>query len=141
MILCYVRCSCRNVISYVSKTTSLRSPLPQLVVERVAASCARNRLVECLKLGSNACDSSVRHYMQQGKLVPDEVILEIVERCLNQPDCAMEFLLDGFPRNLSQAGGLQGYLDSRRLKLTAAVESKSKPRNCSADWPPADGRQ
>ncbi len=41
--------------------------------------------------------------MDRGDLVPDEVILGIVENRLDNPDCARGFLLDGFPRTLVQA--------------------------------------
>ena len=41
--------------------------------------------------------------MEAGELVPDEVVCGIVEERLNQPDCKDGFILDGFPRTISQA--------------------------------------
>jgi len=41
--------------------------------------------------------------MESGELVPDEVVCGIVEERINQPDCKDGFILDGFPRTLSQA--------------------------------------
>ena len=45
------------------------------------------------ELGRNA-----KGYMESGKLVPDEVIVAMVESRLAKPDCKEGFLLDGFPR-------------------------------------------
>ena len=41
--------------------------------------------------------------MESGKLVPDEVVEGIVEERINRPDCKNGFILDGFPRTISQA--------------------------------------
>lgn len=45
--------------------------------------------------------------MDAGELVPDAIILELIKERLAQPDCADGFLLDGFPRTLAQAQGLE----------------------------------
>lgn len=47
-----------------------------------------------------------RSYMDSGKLVPDEVVIGIVEERLVMSDCAGGWILDGFPRTLQQAGAL-----------------------------------
>lgn len=47
-------------------------------------------------------------YMDQGILVPDELTNEIVEDRINQPDCAVGYVLDGYPRNKSQLEFLTG---------------------------------
>lgn len=46
---------------------------------------------------------SVKSYMAKGELVPDDIIVKIVENCIAQKDCQNGFILDGFPRNLNQA--------------------------------------
>ena len=45
-------------------------------------------------------------YIDQGKLVPDEVVIELVGRRMAEADCKNGYLLDGFPRTLAQAGAL-----------------------------------
>ena len=45
-------------------------------------------------------------YMDQGNLVPDEVVIAIVADRLKQPDCAKGFILDGMPRTIAQAEAL-----------------------------------
>ncbi|MHA1129910.1 MAG: adenylate kinase [Candidatus Helarchaeota archaeon] len=42
-------------------------------------------------------------YMDEGKLVPDEIIIQIMQSRLSEPDCAKGFILDGFPRTINQA--------------------------------------
>jgi adenylate kinase len=49
--------------------------------------------------------------MDRGDLVPDEIVLEMVEERLAQPDCASGFVLDGFPRTLPQAEELERILE------------------------------
>lgn len=45
-------------------------------------------------------------YLEQGQLVPDEVIIDLVRGRLSQPDVEAGFILDGFPRTLAQAEAL-----------------------------------
>ena len=52
----------------------------------------------------------VKEVMASGELVSDDLILEIVERRLSQSDCASGFILDGFPRTIPQAEGLDEIL-------------------------------
>jgi len=49
-------------------------------------------------------------FMDQGKLVPDEVVIGIIDERLREPDCNPGFILDGFPRTTSQAEALQPIL-------------------------------
>ena len=52
---------------------------------------------------STALGLEAQSYMNQGKLVPDDLINAMVEDRIQQPDCANGYLLDGFPRTLVQA--------------------------------------
>ena len=51
-----------------------------------------------------------KRYMDAGQLVPDHVTLGLVRERLAQPDCRAGFLLDGFPRTVAQAEGLEAVL-------------------------------
>jgi len=46
-------------------------------------------------------------YMDRGDLVPDELILDMVEKRMSEPDAQRGFALDGFPRTVAQAGALE----------------------------------
>ncbi|MCL6592419.1 MAG: adenylate kinase [Alicyclobacillus sp.] len=52
----------------------------------------------------------VKSYLDQGRLVPDSLTIEVVKERLRQPDAAAGFLLDGFPRTLPQAEALDTML-------------------------------
>lgn len=62
-----------------------------------------------------------QEYMNRGDLVPDELILGIMEKRLQEPDCAKGFLLDGFPRTIPQAEALKELLERLNIKLDMAV--------------------
>ena len=59
--------------------------------------------------------------MDKGELVPDSVVLGLVEERLKQDDCKKGYILDGFPRNTAQAEALDGILDSLGMSLTSAI--------------------
>lgn len=59
--------------------------------------------------------------MDAGALVPDAVVVGIVEERLRQPDCGAGFILDGFPRTLPQADALQATLVALDKELDAVV--------------------
>jgi adenylate kinase len=61
-------------------------------------------------------------YMDAGKLVPDEVTIGMAKDRMEQPDAANGFLLDGFPRNVSQAEALDEMLKAEGMKLDAVLD-------------------
>src|SRR5579875_510017 len=63
-----------------------------------------------------------KKYMDAGDLVPDEVTVAMVRDRLAQPDAASGFLLDGFPRNTSQADQLNGILDEIGSPLSVVLD-------------------
>ena len=60
-------------------------------------------------------------YMDRGQLVPDELVLKLIAERLRKKDAHKGFILDGFPRNVSQAEALGKGLDKAGLKLDKAV--------------------
>jgi len=48
-----------------------------------------------------------KQYMDKGLLVPDHIVIELVRERIRQPDCAGGFIMDGFPRTLTQAEALR----------------------------------
>jgi adenylate kinase len=63
-------------------------------------------------------------YIDAGRLVPDSVVVEIIDERIRQPDCVGGCLFDGFPRTLSQAESLDVHLADRGapLDLVLAVD-------------------
>lgn len=64
-------------------------------------------------------------YMDNGALVPDELVVDIVGLRMSQPDCANGCLLDGFPRTLNQAVALDEYLRENEKALDVVLELKA----------------
>ncbi len=64
----------------------------------------------------------VEQIMADGNLVPDDLILRLVRDRLNEPDCADGFILDGFPRTVAQAEGLNDIMDDLDRQLNAVIE-------------------
>lgn len=62
---------------------------------------------------------SAKTYMDQGQLVPDEIILGMVENVLSM--AAKPFILDGFPRNVAQAEALQNMLNKLDKSIGKAI--------------------
>ncbi|MBT2402460.1 MULTISPECIES: adenylate kinase [unclassified Streptomyces] len=65
---------------------------------------------------------SAKSYMDAGELVPDSVTIGMAKDRMEQPDAANGFLLDGFPRNLSQAEALDDILKAAGLSLDAVLD-------------------
>ena len=76
----------------------------------------RKNISENTPLGIEA-----KSYMDAGKLVPDEVTINMVKDRLVQDDCKNGYLLDGFPRTVEQAEALQEFLSARGEKLDTAL--------------------
>ena len=62
-----------------------------------------------------------KKYIDQGKLVPDNFLFTIVNERLGQPDCKGGYILDGFPRTLNQANGLEKIMVSFGHSLHKAI--------------------
>lgn len=114
----------------------------------------RNAVTKGTELGRKA-----QSYMKAGELVPDDVILGIIEERLKIEDCKRGAIFDGFPRTLQQADGLELILQriNSRLDLCISLEvpddrvvarlsARRGCAQCGQDYnlisnpPPADGR-
>ncbi|MCH0568732.1 adenylate kinase [Streptomyces sp. MUM 136J] len=63
-----------------------------------------------------------KSYMDAGNLVPDEVTIAMAKDRMEQPDAENGFLLDGFPRNVSQAEALDELLTTENMRLDAVLD-------------------
>jgi adenylate kinase len=62
-----------------------------------------------------------KEYMDRGDLVPDDVIIGMILDCMESPECADGFLLDGFPRNVQQAESLEEAMQGKGRAITATM--------------------
>lgn len=71
-------------------------------------------------------------YMDRGDLVPDSLIMKLMEVRLQEPDCAKGFILDGFPRTIPQAEALKALLANLKIRLDF-VANLEVPRDVILD--------
>ena len=90
----------------------------ELLVEKLSipAISTGNMLREAMKNGSEL-GQKVKKFMDEGSLVPDDVILDIVAERVAKDDCANGFILDGVPRTLAQAEAL----DARGVRIDHVI--------------------
>ena len=72
---------------------------------KIPAISTGNILREAIK-NETALGMEAKSYMDGGKLVPDEIVINILKERLSQDDCKNGFILDGFPRTVPQAEAL-----------------------------------
>ena len=86
-------------------------------------------------------------YMNRGELVPDEIMIDLIRERVSQAGCQRGFVLDGFPRTVRQAVGLEGLLRSLGLRLDSVISLEAESevlvqrllarrvcRSCGADY-------
>lgn len=77
------------------------------------------------KAQGTALGVQAARFMDQGRLVPDSLVLEMVEKKLDEPELAAGCLFDGFPRTLAQARALDVSLDRRGTPLDVVLELRA----------------
>lgn len=76
----------------------------------------RNAIKEGTELGKQA-----KNFIDRGELVPDSVVIGIVEERIKHDDCKNGFLLDGFPRTIKQAEELDKMLSNQNKKIQSVI--------------------
>ncbi len=86
--------------------------IPQISTGDILRSEVKNET----ELGKKA-----KAYMEKGELVPDDVIIEMMEKRIKQDDCKNGFILDGFPRTVAQAEAFDKMLSKNGLELDKVI--------------------
>ncbi len=101
------------------KGTQAEKLIEKLKIPHIATGdIFRAAVKEGTELGNKA-----KSYMDQGKLVPDEIVIGIVKERLMKADCREGFLLDGFPRTVSQAEALDEQLNDRPINYVVYIDA------------------
>ena len=77
----------------------------------------RNAIKNKTELGTKA-----KQFMDEGNLVPDEIVVGLIKQRIIEPDCKEGFILDGFPRNIAQAEQLSETLSNLNQSIDSVVE-------------------
>lgn len=81
-------------------------------------------MLRAAKNSGSELGNKAKPIMDAGKLVPDDLMIEIISDRIGQPDCANGFILDGFPRTIPQAEALDEMLAEKGMKLHSVIEMK-----------------
>ena len=104
----------------VGKGTQAKFLIDHLIIPQISTGdMLRENVRNKTTLGNEA-----QTYMQNGKLVPDAVILNMMQNRLEEQDCSKGYILDGFPRTIPQADGLDILLKNLNQHLDCAVVMK-----------------
>ena len=114
----------------------------KLVAEFVIAHISTGDLLRAAIKEGSKLGMKAKGYMDEGKLVPDDLVIDLVKERLEADDAQKGFILDGFPRNTAQAVTLDSELSAMGRTLDAAllvsvepsviVERLSSRRTCRA---------
>lgn len=86
------------------------------IVQISTGDILRNEVKNETELGKKA-----KQFMEKGELVPDELIIKMIENRIMQNDCAKGFLLDGFPRTIEQAMSFDKMLAQKNIILDNVI--------------------
>ncbi len=79
-------------------------------------------MLRALASSGSALGIKAKRFMDAGKLVPDDVMIDMIAERIEQPDCRKGFILDGFPRTVAQAEALDAMFEPLGRGLDRVIE-------------------
>jgi adenylate kinase len=102
----------------VGKGTQAKRIMKQYNIPQISTGdILRKEVADRTKVGTHA-----KSFLEKGELVPDNIILEMAKNRLSQSDCDKGFILDGFPRTIPQAEGLNILLKKLNIKDLIVID-------------------
>jgi adenylate kinase len=92
-----------------------------LVADFTIPQISTGDLLRSERKSGSALGQEAAGHMDAGRLVPDELVIRMVEKRLTEADCANGFILDGFPRTVEQADKLAEMLQKSGKTLSAVI--------------------
>ena len=94
----------------------------QLVKELGLTHISSGELLRAAAKAGTELGLKAKSIIDRGELVSDDIMLGLIKERLSQPDVAGGFILDGYPRNIIQAGALDELLDSLEQPIDEALQ-------------------
>ncbi|MEL0143763.1 MAG: adenylate kinase, partial [Alphaproteobacteria bacterium] len=93
-----------------------------LVEERGLVQLSTGDMLRAAVASDSELGQEAKAVMDAGKLMPDEIMVQIISDRISEQDCASGFILDGFPRTTAQAEALDKMLEEKELPLDHVIE-------------------
>lgn len=93
-----------------------------LVAERGMVQLSTGDMLRAVRTSGSELGERFGELMDRGDLIPDDMIIEMIDARLDEPDCRNGAIFDGFPRTSGQAAALDDMLERKNLPLRAVIE-------------------